>query len=251
MSRKPTTRIDEFLVSAGHADSLIAARALIMAGEVIVDDQRVDKVGVQVSPASQVRLKSQRFVSRGGDKLFHLIQDAKLEDWIKDKIVMDVGSSTGGFTDCCLSLGARKVFAVDVGFNQLAWKLRQDDRVTVMEETDIRSIDASNFPAIDLIVADLSFISIRSILSSLRRLCTTDKTKFVVLIKPQFEVPKEQLPKGGVVASDEVRTAIKDEIVDIMAHEGFLTLGTKDSQIHGRRGNREIFVYGNFQIKQG
>ena len=241
--RDEKVRLDQLLVERGLADSLDAAKRLIMAGEVVVGDQRVDKPGTSVRRDEAVRLKDSgsRFVSRGGDKLQAALADLGLEASLRDAVVLDVGASTGGFTDCCLKLGARHVIALDVGTNQLVWELRQDKRVTVLEGTDIRAFDRAAHPPPDFVVADVSFNSLARLADAI--VAAAPGARFLLLVKPQFELRRDQIPEGGVVEDQ----ALKDEAVEKVT-AAFVKLGLKrqaavESKLAGRAGNREIFLY--------
>ena len=212
-----------------------------MAGDVVVDDQRIDKPSTMVYQDAVVRFKDEgNFVSRGGDKLFAAIEDLGLMDAFKEKVVLDVGASTGGFTDCCLQLGAAKVVAVDVGTNQLAWTLRNDPRVLSVEQTDIRTYEPPKDLSFDWVVADVSFNSLARLASAIVKLAP--KAQLLLLIKPQFELPRELVPAGGVVTNDDDRHAAL-----AMAKSALEECGKKietqiDARVAGRSGNREIFV---------
>lgn len=240
-TKRKKARLDEELVRRGFADAKKTAQARIMAGDVVVDDQRVDKPSAMIYQDAVVRLKDEsRFVSRGGDKLFAAIEDLGLKERFKDKIVLDVGASTGGFTDCCLQLGAAKVVAVDVGTNQLAWTLRNDPRVISVEQTDIRTYDPPSGLMFDWVVADVSFNSLARLASAIVKLAP--RAKLLLLIKPQFELPKELVPAGGVVTDDNDRHA-----AIVMAKSALEACGKNieaqvDARVAGRSGNREIFV---------
>ncbi len=241
--RDDKARLDQLLVTRGLADSLDTAKRLIMAGEVVVGDQRVDKPGTLVRRDDALRLKDSggRFVSRGGDKLQAALDDLGLAAGLRDAVVLDVGASTGGFTDCCLKLGARHVIALDVGTNQLVWELRQDKRVTVLEGTDIRAFDRAAHPKPDFVVADVSFNSLARLADAF--VAAAPGARFLLLVKPQFELRRGQIPEGGVVEDQ----ALKDEAVEKVT-AAFVKLGLKrqaavESKLAGRAGNREIFLY--------
>ena len=238
------TRLDLALVDRGLADSIEVAQALIMAGKVIVDEQRQDKPGLQVRAGTSVRVKDvSRYVSRGGDKLAAALNDFGLAEEVRGKVVLDAGASTGGFTDCCLELGATQVIAVEIGSNQLDWKLRQDPRVTLLEHTDIRNFDATAHPAVGMVVADISFSSLASLVPALRLAAPAPGVIFVVLVKPQFELSPEHIPKGGVVADPVQRQAAAQQVMAAFAAIGFPAGISIDSRLSGRAGNQEIFYY--------
>jgi 23S rRNA (cytidine1920-2'-O)/16S rRNA (cytidine1409-2'-O)-methyltransferase len=241
--KKDRYRLDERLVSLGLVGDLTEARALIMAGQVLVDEQRMDKPGQLVRDGQNLRLKDQkRFVSRGGDKLWGAIHDLGLVPMLAGATVLDCGASTGGFTDCCLQLGAQKVYALDVGHNQLAWKLRTDPRVVVKEQCDIRQVTDVIDDAINFVVADISFNSVDRLLPAICRAVPAQAVHFLILVKPQFELAADAVPVGGVVEDDASRQAALNIARQALQREGLEFLQSVDSQVSGREGNREIFV---------
>ena len=246
MAKREKRKLDDLLLSEGLAPDLKEARALIMAGQVLVDEQRIDKPGTLVDTAASIRLRGQRrFVSRGGDKLWGAIEDLGLAPLFKDAVVLDCGSSTGGFTDCALQLGARRVYAIEMGFHQLDWKLRNDPRVVVMEQTDLRSIDRILDPDASLVVADISFSSIARILPAICNLIPARPVQvhFLLLVKPQFELDSERVPAGGVV-DDQNSRADALQKAEAAAQEQNLKLEALiPSRVLGREGNQEFFLY--------
>jgi 23S rRNA (cytidine1920-2'-O)/16S rRNA (cytidine1409-2'-O)-methyltransferase len=241
MSRADKPRLDERLVADGLAETRSRAEAIIRAGQVLVDDAPVDKPGTRVRPEAQVRLRGepQRFVSRGGEKLAGALADLGIDP--AGLACLDVGASTGGFTDCLLQGGARHVVAVDVGYGQLALKLRDDPRVTVLERTNARHLEPEAVPvAIDLVTVDVSFISVRLLLERLRRVAPA--AELLVMVKPQFEVGKERVGKGGVVRDDALRAEAADAVCEAARALGYHPLGRAESCLPGPRGNREIFL---------
>ncbi len=249
MAKKPKSRLDESLVRIGLADAIETAKALIMSGDVVVDDQRVDKPGTLVSEDAKIRLKDDgRFVSRGGDKLLAAVEDFGLLDRFKDAKVLDVGASTGGFTDCVLSLGAAHVTALDVGTAQLAWKLRQDPRVTSIEKTDIKKFVPNAGSSFDWVVADLSFTSLAKMIPDIVR--AAPRAKMILLIKPQFELPRDLIPEGGVVTNDKHRQLAVSLVEEACKKEGCVVDGLKEARVTGRQGNREIFILLNQNATQ-
>ncbi len=236
-------RLDQLLLERGLAESLETARALIMAGSVVAGDQRVDKPGTLVARDVPLRLKDQggRFASRGGDKLFAALEDLGLLEALKGANVLDVGASTGGFTDCCLQLGARHVIALDVGTGQLAWELRKDERVTVLEETDIRDFSRAAHPPVDWVVADISFNSLARLAEPL--VAAAPGAAFLLLVKPQFELARRQIPDGGVVLDPALRDLAVKQVEAAFAAVGLKGGATVESKLAGRAGNREIFFY--------
>lgn len=243
MRQKPARdRLDRTLVLRGLAESREQAGRLILTGNIRVDGIPVDKQARLVSVTAKIEVigKAEPYVSRGGRKL-----EAALNAFHIDPlgmIAMDVGASTGGFTDCLLQRGAQHVYAVDVGYGQLDWRIRQDPRVVVLERQNIRYLPTSSVPdPIDIAVIDVSFISLAlvlpAVLSFLRR-----PAWVVALIKPQFEVGRGQVGRGGIVRDDAQRQAVGERIVACAQQHGFVSLGLVDSPVHGQKGNREILV---------
>jgi 23S rRNA (cytidine1920-2'-O)/16S rRNA (cytidine1409-2'-O)-methyltransferase len=236
-------RADQLLVDQGLAPSRSRAQALILAGKVLAGDKRVDKPGQALPEETALRVKGpdHPWVSRGGLKLQHALEVFGID--VTGMTVLDVGSSTGGFTDVALTKGARKAYAVDVGTNQLDWKLRQDARVVVMENTNARYLTAEMIPeAPDLIVCDASFIGLQTVLPAALALAK-DGTKLVALIKPQFEVGKGRVGKGGVVREPELHREVCDRIVAWLdALPGWRVIGLTTSPITGPEGNVEFLV---------
>jgi len=236
-------RIDKLMVQRQLAGSRERARALIMAGRVLVNDQPVDKAGTQVDPEASVRLKGEDipYVSRGGLKLARALETFQVA--AAGRIALDVGASTGGFTDCLLQHGARKVFAVDVGYGQLAWKLRDDQRVTNLERTNIRHLSANQLDEVpDLAVIDASFISLEKVLPSTTSLVKPD-SDIIALIKPQFEVGKGQVGKGGVVRDPDQHAQVIEKIKLMAAQAGCQVMHLCESPILGTKGNREFLIH--------
>lgn len=246
MTNSPKRRkLEDLVVELGLAETLAKSRALIMAGEVVVNDQRVDKPGHLVLVGAQVRLKreSARYVGRGGEKLAGAFEDFGVTDTLADSVVLDVGSSTGGFTDACLQAGARKVYALDVGTNQLAWSLRQDHRVVVLEKLDIRQLSPLEIEPPDWVVVDVSFISLKPLLSSLLQFGHGRTCRYLLLVKPQFELARHDVPEGGVVKSDVDRTQAVNSVREGLRSLGIHDVTAHDCRIPGREGNREVFLY--------
>lgn len=236
-------RLDERLVELGLVAELSEARALIMAGQVLVDDQRQDKPGQFVSNGQNLRLKDQkRFVSRGGDKLWGAVQGLKLTKLFDKATVLDCGASTGGFTDCALQLGAEKVYALDVGYNQLDWRLRTDSRVVPMERCDIRQVNKVINEKISIALADISFNSLDRLLPALRAAVPALGVHFILLVKPQFELAADAVPSGGVVLDEASRQSALEIVRQALGREGLVVLDHLDSPVKGREGNQEIFV---------
>lgn len=234
-------RLDLLLLERGLSTSRTKAQALILAGQVKVKGQIVTKVGALVTSEDVVELiAGQKFVSRGGEKLEGALQDFSLNPF--NLICLDIGSSTGGFTDCVLKLGAKKVYAVDVGKGQLDVSLRNHDHVVVMEEQHILHLDPSQFPEKPtFVLIDVSFISIKPVLKYAKALVATPSI-FVGLVKPQFEVGPKFLKKGVVRSEEKQREAVEDVIAFAKA-EGFLYLKQTPSRLKGPKGNQEYFIH--------
>lgn len=236
-------RLDVLLVKQGLAESREKAKAVIMAGEVFVDNQREDKAG-QTFPTTakiEVRGKKMKYVSRGGYKLERAMEAFPIV--LKDKVCMDVGSSTGGFTDCMLQNGARFVYAIDVGTNQLAWKLRQDERVKSMERTNIRYVVPEDIgEPVDFVSVDVAFISLTKVLSPVKALMK-EEGQIVCLIKPQFEAGREKVGKKGVVRDKKVHREVIETVMNHSLSLGFHILGIDHSPIRGPEGNIEYLLY--------
>ena len=235
-------RLDERLVELGLADSRTRAKALIMTGSVLVDDVPFDKAGTVVKDAAQIRIKGgqKTYVSRGGDKLAGALDDLQVDP--HGLYCLDVGASTGGFTDCLLQRGARGVVALDVGHSQLHDKIRNDPRVHVLERTNARDLAPEHVPeTVNLVVVDVSFISIELLLSPIASVAP--KAALLLMVKPQFEVGKEQVGKGGVVRDDALREGAATRIRDVAEALGYVEQGRVDSRVAGPKGNREIFLY--------
>ena len=236
-------RLDKLLVDRALVPSRERARALILAGKVVVGEHAVDKAGAQVAEDAPVRLKGEDipYVSRGGLKL-----EKGLDHFAVDpagRVVVDVGASTGGFTDCLLQRGAAKVFAVDVGYGQLAWSLREDPRVVNLERTNIRELTTERLgERPSLAVIDASFISLDKVLPPTLALLAPG-AEILALIKPQFEVGKGQVGKGGVVRDAEQHAAVVERIRTLAESLGCLILGVTESPILGPKGNREFLIH--------
>ena len=237
-------RLDVLLVERGLFPSREQARAAIMAGEVLVNDVKIDKAGTAVSQDCRIRLLGQRlpYVSRGGLKLAKAISSFGLD--LKGKIVLDIGASTGGFLDCALQNGAVKVYGVDVGYNQLAWKLRNDPRVISLEKTNARYLDRSIIDEdVDLLTADVSFISLTLALPAAIQYQLKDGGEMAVLIKPQFEAGREAIGKGGVVRDKGTHRRVIEKIFAACTEWGLSVRGLDYSPITGADGNIEYLLY--------
>src|SRR5207249_9157845 len=235
-------RIDRLLVERGLVASRERARRLVMAGDVLVGERPVTKPGAEVAADAEVRLRGadSPYVSRGGEKLAGALDAFGLE--VCDLVALDVGASTGGFTDCLLQRGARRVIALDVGYGQLAWKLRQDARVVVIERTNARALTPTMLPeAPDLAVVDVSFISLATVLPVVASVVRPDGS-IVALVKPQFEVGRGRVGKGGVVRDPVDQCEAVEKIVRAGIDAGLQFVESVESPITGREGNREFFV---------
>jgi 23S rRNA (cytidine1920-2'-O)/16S rRNA (cytidine1409-2'-O)-methyltransferase len=235
-------RLDVSLVERGLAETRAKAQALIMAGEVFVDGRRVDKAGTAVDEGAAIEVRSALpYVSRGGLKLAHALEVFGLAERVAGKVALDIGASTGGFTDVLLQAGAERVYAVDVGTNQLAWKLRSDPRVMAMEQTNIRYLEALPELA-DMATADVSYIGLDLITPPAMRLTTADAF-MVFLIKPQFEAGREQVGKGGVVRDGRVHRDVIIRLASMWRDVGLYFAGLARSPITGPAGNVEYLAY--------
>lgn len=239
------TRLDVAVFEQGYAPSREKAKALIMAGIVYVNNQKVDKAGFELKDGDvlEVRGKTLQYVSRGGLKLEKAMQEFPIT--LEGKVCMDVGASTGGFTDCMLQNGAVKVYSVDVGYGQLAWKLRIDERVVNLERTNFRYATREQIPdEIDFASVDVSFISLKHILPNLNTLLAPDG-QAVCLIKPQFEAGKEKVGKKGVVRDLNVHLEVVENVINLAVENGFSVMGLQFSPIKGPEGNIEYLIYLN------
>ena len=248
-------RIDQLLVEMGLFESMAGARAAIIAGLIFVDDKRIDKAGHQVPKNSRIAVKGEplKYASRGGLKLEHAL--GKFSINVSDRIALDVGASTGGFTDCLLKAGAKKTYAIDVGYGQLAWKLRSDPRVVVVERTNVRYLKTEELygkklsvvggqgsEKASLAVIDVSFISLSKVLPAVYDLLN-DQGEVVALVKPQFEARREQVEKGGIVRDTGVQSQVLAGVVESAMKIGFKFKDATYSPIKGADGNIEFFVY--------
>ena len=227
----------------GLAETRAAAQRLVMAGLVFSGDKRLEKPGQNIASDTQLEVRGQPhpYVSRGGLKLEKALDHFAIP--VAGRVALDVGASTGGFTDCLLQRGAAKIYAVDVGTNQLAWKLRSDPRVLSMEKTNIRAVTRAQIPEpIDIIVCDASFIGLRTALPAALALATSG-AHLVALIKPQFEVGKGRVGKGGIVREPELHKEVSDSISAWLAEQpGWMVLGVIESPITGADGNKEFLI---------
>ena len=243
-------RLDQLLVERGLVESRTRAQALVMAGHVLVGEAKASKPGQQIAEDAAVTVKGSDhpWVSRGGIKLAHALAEFAID--VTDIVAVDVGSSTGGFTDVLLTNGATKVYAVDSGTNQLAWKLRQDDRVIVHEQTSARILTEVHIPeSVDLIVCDASFIGLAKVLERPLTFAKPD-AQLVALIKPQFEAGRTEVGKGGVVRNETVHARVCDEVQMWLVEKGWTIAGLVTSPITGPQGNVEFLVWAKNAIAE-
>ena len=235
-------RLDLLLLERRLVDSREQGRARILAGDVLVNDHTVSKAGSLVDAGAAIRIRATpRYVSRGGFKLEKALSEFTVD--VSGKTALDVGASTGGFTDCLLAHGAARVIAVDVGYGQLDWKLRNDPRVVVFEKTNIRYLQRAALPAIpELATIDASFISLKLILPRVKELLT-ERHEVIALIKPQFEVGKGKVGKGGVVRAPEEHARVTEEIREAAETAGYQAIGITESPLLGSKGNKEFLIY--------
>ena len=236
-------RLDVMLTEKNFVDSRARAKAIIMAGKVLVNGQRVDKAGTLIADDAQIRLLGEEmpFVSRGGLKLQKALDVFKII--LSGRIAVDVGASTGGFTDCMLQHGAKKVYAIDVGYGQLAWKLRSNVQVVNMERTNIRNVTRSDFlDEPDFASIDVAFISLEKVLPIVFDVLS-DSGEVVALIKPQFEAGREHVGKRGVVRDKKIHAAVIERVLNFAASIGFAVVGLDFSPIKGPEGNIEYLAH--------
>lgn len=244
---KNKIRLDVAVFEGGFAESREKARAMIMAGEVNVNGQRVDKPGTKIEVESEISVKAKpRFVSRGGEKLAGALGDFDLD--VTGWVCADVGASTGGFTDCLLQSGVSKVYAIDVGYGQLAHKLRVDERVVVIERTNARHLEALD-ERVDLVVIDASFISLRLLLPTIKN-WLKQPAYVLPLIKPQFEAGKKDVGKGGVVRDNTVHHRVIEETLEFAKQQGLLLHKLTTSPIKGPAGNIEFLALFGWHTNQ-
>jgi 23S rRNA (cytidine1920-2'-O)/16S rRNA (cytidine1409-2'-O)-methyltransferase len=246
------TRLDKLLVARSLVPSRERAQALVLAGKVLVDGQKVQKAGAAVEDSATIRLLGEdlRYVSRGGLKLEHALTHWQLE--VRDRVCLDVGTSTGGFTDCFLQHGAARVIAVDTGAGQIAMKLRQDARVRLLENTNARYLTREQLgEVVDVIAVDVSFISAALVLPAVIAAAFPEcefreGRSVIVLVKPQFEAGKENVGKGGIVRDESVQRAAVEKIRTCLLGLGCIRVEETDSPILGAEGNREFLLLGRF-----
>lgn len=243
MTKPEKIRLDILVVKQGLADSREKAQALILAGQVLTGDRLLDKPGLKLDGEVQLRIRGDvdEFVSRGAKKLLGALENFKIK--LDGKICLDVGASTGGFTQVCLKYGATKVYAVDVGSNQLHWKLRSDKRVVSMENTNVRTATEAILPEkVDFVCIDTSFISLKLVLPSVLQFLKSDG-QIVALIKPQHEVGKENVGKGGIVKDPALHSKVTSELSAFSQSIGLKVHGLIESPIKGTTGNIEFLIH--------
>ena len=234
-------RLDVLLTEHGHVESRSKAQAVIMAGLVYVDGQKADKPGISYEETVQIEVRGETcpYVSRGGLKLEKALRDFGVKP--EGFVCSDSGASTGGFTDCLLQQGAKKVFAIDVGYGQLDWKIRSDERVVVMERTNIRYVTPEDLgEPLDLSVIDVSFIGLDIVLPAIKNLLKPESGQVLCLIKPQFEAGKENVGKKGVVREPKIHQMVLDNFISLVKRLGFKILGLTFSPVKGPEGNIEF-----------
>jgi len=241
-------RLDKYLVDLGYFETKSKASASILAGDVKINDEYITKAGFQINIEKEydIQVKQMPFVSRGGFKLKKALQTFPIE--VKDRICFDAGASTGGFTDCLLQNGAKFVYAVDVGYGQLDWKIRSNEKVKTIERTNLKiatfdEIYEENEPIADLLVSDLSFISLTKVLENLKKLLNPNFHEMICLIKPQFEAGKEKIEKGGVVRNKETHLEVISNVLNFATKINYHIKGLTYSSIKGPSGNIEYLVW--------
>lgn len=241
-------RLDKYLTDLGYFETKSKASSAILAGHVKINDEYITKAGFQINPNKEydIVVKSMPYVSRGGFKLKKALDAFNFSP--AERICFDAGASTGGFTDCLLQNGAKFVYAVDVGYGQLDWKIRSDERVKTIERTNLKicsmdEIYAENEPVADLLVSDLSFISLTKVLPNLKTLLKPEFHEMICLIKPQFEAGKEKVEKGGVVRDKRVHAEVIENVINCAKDLGYKINGLTFSSIKGPSGNIEYLVW--------
>lgn len=241
-------RLDKFLVDLGFFENKSKASASILAGNVMIGTEVISKAGFQIDPSKEydLKVKSMPYVSRGGFKLEKALKAFNFSP--KDRVCLDAGASTGGFTDCLLQNGAKFVYAVDVGYGQLDWKIRSSNQVKTIEKTNLKickfdDIYALNEPVADLLVSDLSFISLTKVLPNLKTLLSRSNHEMICLIKPQFEAGKELIEKGGVVRDKNVHKQVIKNVINCVTSLDYTVKGLTYSSIKGPAGNIEYLIW--------
>ena len=240
-------RLDKYLVDLGYFENKSKASAAIIAGDVLINDERITKSGYQIGIEKEydIRIKTMPYVSRGGFKLEKALKTFDVN--VKDRICLDAGASTGGFTDCLLQNGAKFVYAVDVGYGQLDWKIRSNEKVKTIEKTNLKicskdDIYGENEPSADLLVCDVSFISLEKVLPNLQKLLA-DEQELICLIKPQFEAGKELVEKGGVIRNKNTHYYVIEQVINCAKSLNYNVLNLTHSAIKGPCGNIEYLIH--------
>ena len=236
-------RLDKLLVEQGHCGSLGEALALIMSGNVLVDDRVVDKAGTRISLNSAIRIKYSRpYVSRGGEKLKGGLDHFSIDP--KGWVCIDIGASTGGFSDCLLKAGASRVYAVDVAYGILDWKIRSDPRVTVLERCNARYLTKEHIAdSVDFCVFDLSFISLTKVIPRVIQLFGAGEIRLLCLVKPQFELARSEIGEGGIVTEKSLRISAVNKVIKFCGDFGLRSRGCIESPVMGTKGNQEYLLY--------
>lgn len=242
-------RLDDLLVNAGHFETKSQSAGAILAGKVKINGEVLTKAGTQINPEKEfnVEIESMPYVSRGGFKLEKALKEFKID--LNGKICLDAGASTGGFTDCILQNGAAKVYAIDVGYGQIAWKLRNHSQVVVIEKTNIRNASVEEIygdegaEMAEFCAMDLSFISLTKVLPNIKNLLNPENQEIVALIKPQFEAEKSQVPKSGVIKDKNLHINIIQSIVKFSCEIGFYPINLTYSPVQGPAGNIEYLIH--------
>jgi len=243
-------RADDYLMQNEIVSNLQQAKTLILTGRVMIDHQKIQKTFDKVMKnASYHLLSSKTYVSRGAYKLLEAIQNFRLKEEFQEKIVLDVGASTGGFTQACLEHRAKTVLALDVGKNQLDWSLRKNPKVVVLESMHIKDFNDDLYPSPDWILADISFNSFTRLARYFCRIARNHHSRLLCLIKPQFELPREDIPLGGIIKDPKQQAKAVEMVQTAFSQEGFDMLGKYACRTKGRRGNQEFFAYFEQQKK--
>ncbi len=242
---KKKLRVDELLVEKKLCPTKKEASALIYEGKVYTSNRKILNPSEMLSSDEFIGIKGviKTFASRAGEKLESAIKALHLEQAFKDQVVLDIGSSTGGFTDCVLGYGAKTVIALDVGTNQLVWELRNNKKVISVEQTHIKDFNPASYQEIDFVVADISFNSLAKLSSPIIEVSKKKDLKLLLLVKPQFELPKEMVSEKGLVTKKEYQIAATEKVRNSFEEKGFCCLGTVDSLVKGKTGNQETFLY--------
>jgi 23S rRNA (cytidine1920-2'-O)/16S rRNA (cytidine1409-2'-O)-methyltransferase len=243
-SKERKIRLDIALYKQKLAHSIEEAKIKILSGKVLSEGRKYDNPSQLVSINIKLSIKKPKsqYVSRGGDKLYSVIKGLNLESIIKNKVILDIGASTGGFTDCLLSFNVKKVIAIDVGYNQFSWSLRKHEKVVCLEKTDIRDFCSHEYEEIQFVVADISFNSLSRLSAAIAEVSAYPHLDLLLLVKPQFELKREDIPYKGVVEDESLQKKAVKHVVDSFYERGFYLQKEFASLIKGRRGNQEFFI---------